>query len=68
MGSVEIGKGKQQYMPFNFCSVLIPSYRPENAKCDSLAGIWGFGKLLLITAVVLCSLTGGFQELKIIQA
>lgn len=45
-------------MPFNFCNVLIPSYQPENAKHDPLSGIWEFGELLLITAVVLSSLTG----------
>lgn len=41
----------------NVCSVLIPSCQPKNAKCDPLSGIWGFGELLLITAVVLSSLT-----------
>lgn len=51
-------KKKKQCMPFNFCNVLIPSYQPENAKRDPLSGIWGFGELLLITAVALSSLTG----------
>lgn len=45
-------------MPFHFCNVLIPSYQPENAKRDPLSGIWGFGELLVITAVVLSTLTG----------
>lgn len=59
MGSAEIGrKKKPQCLPFSFCNVLIPSYQPENAKHDPLSGIWGFGELLLIKAVVLSSLTG----------
>lgn len=41
----------------NVCSILIPSYQPKNAKYDPLSGIWGFGELLLITAVVLSSFT-----------
>lgn len=51
-------RGKKKCVPFNFCNVLIPSYQPENTKHDPLSGIWGFGELLLITAVVLSSLTG----------
>lgn len=58
-GCAEIGSRKKKAEPgFYFCDVLIPSYQPGNAEREPLSGIWGFGELLLITAVVLSCLNG----------
>lgn len=49
---------KKAEQGFNFWDVLIPSYQPGNAEREPLSGRWGFGELLLITAVVLSRLNG----------